>query len=196
MKFHDDMSFIDQNAVNRGLAHIIPFQIHLDRYFTEEEKSANKAYAESHSSEEWSAHCDAAREKIAAENLALMDFLEKYFTFRRLSGKDYSYITLSLDKKGDEKEKERIFAKVKELLADYPAKNIQAIFQYSQVENTDFVKEEAERIFKECEDKFVNYNGMIGKLERYNGEYLFKKKYAKAYGYRVSPMNICTSVNI
>ena len=224
MKFYDDMGYINQNSVDKGLVRVVPYQIRLDRYFTDEEQAANRAYAESHNNEEWSAHCDATREKIAAENLALMEFLEKHFTFGqfktpynfkdddytfwfycndlynttcgRLSGRDYSYITLSLDKKGDEKEKERIFAKVKELLADYPAKNIQAIFQYSQVENTDSVKEEAERIFKECEGKFVNYDGMIGKLERHDGEYIFKKKYAKAYGYRVSPMNICTSVNI
>lgn len=220
MKLHDDMRYINQNAVDKGLMRVVPFQIRLDRYFTEEEQAVNKAYAESHSREEWSAHCDRVRKEIAAENLALMEFLEKYFTFGqfrasyndnytfwfwcndlynttngRLSGRDYSYITLSLKKEGDEKENERIFDRVKELLVDYPAKNIQAIFQYSQIENTDFVKEEAERIYKECEGKFVNYNGLTGKLERYEDGYFFKKKYAKAYGYKISPIKICTSIS-
>lgn len=220
MKLHDDMSYINQNSVDKGLMRVVPYQIRLDRYFAEEERAANRAYAESHNSEEWSAYCDRAREEIAAENLVLMEFLEKHFTigqFRtsynddytfwfwcndlynttngRLSGRDYSYITLSFKREGDEKENERIFARVKELLAHYPAKNIQAIFQYSQVENTDFVKEEAERIYKECEGKFVKYNGLTGKIERYEDGYFFKKKYAKAYGYKISPIKICTSIS-
>ena len=218
MELHDDMSYINRNFVDKGLMRVVPYQIRLNRYFTEEEQAASRAYAESHNSEEWSAYCDRAREKIAAENLALMEFLEKHFTFGqfrtpyndnytfwfwcndlynttngRLSGRDYSYITLSLKKEDDKNE--HIFARVKELLTNYPTKNIQAIFQYSQVENTDYVRKEAERIFKECEGKFVNYKGFIGKLKQYDGGYFFKKKYAKAYGYRISPMEICTSIS-
>ena len=172
----------------------------------------------------WSKRCDEARQHIAAENLALMEFLEKHFTFGqykeyrdykdrkdytfwfwcndpynstngRLSGRDYSYITLSLDKEGDIEENQRIFAKLKELLTDYPAKNIQAIFQYSQVEITDAVKEEAERIFKACEGKFINYGHFLtGKLEQDESGYIFRKKNAKKYFYRISPMDICTNV--
>lgn len=111
-----------------------------------------------------------------------------------MSGRDYSYITLSLDKEGDAEENERIFAKFKELIADYPAKNIQAIFQYSQVEIADAVKEDAERIFKACEGKFINYGHLIGKLERYESGYIFKKKNAKKYACRIKPMDICTNV--
>lgn len=223
MKFHDDMTHIRQELVDRGLMRVVPFQIRLDRFFTEEEMAANKAYAESHSNAEWSVRCDETRQRIANENLALMEFLEKHFTFGqykepysykdrkdytfwfwcndlynttngRMSGRDYSYITLSLEKEGDVEENKCIFAKLKELLANYPAKNIQAIFQYSQVEATDAVKEEAERIFKACEGKFINYGRLIGRLERYEGGYIFKKKNAKKYAYRITPMDICVNV--
>lgn len=224
MKFHDDMSYTNKTLADRGLVKIVPFQIRLDRFFTEEEKSESRAFADRYglNSEEWKARCDEIQQKIANENLALMDFLEKHYTFgqykepyhygdkkdytfwfwcndlynttnRRLSGRDYSDIHLSLEKENIE-ENERIFAEVKKLLEDYPAKNIQAIFQYSQVENADVIKEEAERIFKACEGKFINYLYSTGKLQRYEDGYIFKKKNAKKYGYRVTPMEICVNV--
>lgn len=223
MRFHDDMTYIKQELVDRGLMRIAPYQIRLDRFFTEEEMAANKAYAESHNNAEWSVRCDEMQKRIATENLALMEFLEKYFTFGqykepynyrdkkdytfwfwcndlynttngRKTGRDYSYITLSLEKKEDVEENKRVFAKLKELLANYPAKNIQAIFQYSQVEVTDKVKDEAERIFNLCEGKFINYGHLTGRLERYKGGYIFKKKNAKKYAYRITPMDICVNV--
>lgn len=81
MKFHDDMSYINKELADRGLVRIVPFQVRLDRFYTEEEMAANRAYAESHSDTEWSKRCDEARQSIAAENFALMEFLEKHFTF-------------------------------------------------------------------------------------------------------------------
>lgn len=223
MRFHDDMTYIKQELVDRGLMRIVPYQIRLDRFFLREETAANKAYAESHNNAEWSVRCDEMQKRIATENLALMEFLEKYFTFGqykepynyrdkkdytfwfwcndlynttngRKTGRDYSYITLSLEKKEDVEENKRVFAKLKELLANYPAKNIQAIFQYSQVEVTDKVKDEAERIFNLCEGKFINYGHLTGRLERYKGGYIFKKKNAKKYAYRITPMDICVNV--
>ncbi len=225
MRFHDNMIHVNKELAKRGLVKIVPYMVVLDRYFTEEEKTANKAYAENHGATEWIVRCDNARQRIANENLALMEFLEKYFTFEqykepynfhtekggtfwfwcndlydttsgRMQGRDYSYITLSLKKNGDIEENERIFAKLKELLTDYPAKNIQAIFQYSQVEVTDAVEKEAKRIFEACKGKFINFCGSTGKLERYKGGYIFKKKNAKMYAYRVTPMDVCINVVI
>lgn len=216
MKFQDDMTYVNATLVKSGLMKAVPYMVRLDRFFTEEEKAANRAYAESHSAAEWSVRCDEMRQQIAEENYALMEFLEQYFTFGqykkpykndytfwfwcndlynttsgRLSGRDYSYITLTLDKKENVEENERIFARFKELIASYPAKNIQAFFEYSQVEITDTVKNEAERVFKACEGKFINFLGSTGKLEQDESGYIFKKKYAKKYAYRVSPMALC-----
>lgn len=225
MEFCDDMSYVDKSLVERGLIRAVPYQIRLDRFFTKKEMEENLAYAESHSEDERLRKCDEMCQKIAAENIALLEFIEKYFTISpykgvhsyrdiikdytfyfwcndlynttggRLTGKDYSYVTLTLEKKDAVEENELIFEQLKKMFVDYPAKNIQAIFQYEEVENKDAVVKEAERIYKSCEGKFIKYLYSIGKLERYEGGYIFKKKYAKQYAYRVSPIEICANVS-
>lgn len=221
MKFHDDMSRVNKTFVERGFFRAVPHSIRLDRYFTEEEKANNRAFADSHNNNEWIKRCDETRERITKENIKLMEYLKQYFTFGqyekeysddydfwfwcndlynttngRLTGRDYSYITLTLKGKNNFEENERVFVKAKELIKNYPAKNIQAIFQYSQIEMKENIEKEAKRIFDECNGKFVQYGSFTGKLGMKDGKYFFRKKNAKKYFYWVEPVDICVNVNV
>lgn len=221
MKFHDDMNRLNNTLIEKGFLKVVPCSIRLDRYFTEEEKANNKAFADSHNDNEWTKRCDETRERIANENIKLMEYLKQYFTFGqydkeytddydfwfwcnslynttngRLTGRDYSYITLTLKDKNNFEENERVFVKAKELIKNYPAKNIQAIFQYSQIEMKENIEKEAKRIFDECNGKFVQYGSFTGKLGMKDGKYFFRKKNAKKYFYWVEPVDICVNVNV
>lgn len=221
MKFHDDMSRVNKTFVERGFLRAVPRSIRLDRYFTDEEKENNRAYSYSCNNNEWTKYCDETRERIAKENIKLMEYLKQYFTFGqyeklysddydfwfwcndlynttngRLTGRDYSYITLTLKDKNNFEENERVFVKAKELIKNYPAKNIQAIFQYSQIEMKENIEKEAKRIFDECNGKFVQYGSFTGKLGMKDGKYFFRKKNAKKYFYWVEPVDICVNVQL
>ena len=152
MKIQEDMSFVETSFVDRGLMRVIPYSIHFDRYFKEEEKAGNRGYSE----EEWNTHCEEVRKRISEESHKLMEYLK--------------------------------------ILENYEAQNIQAVIQYDQAEITERVEAEAERICKEHIGKYITYGTTTGKLEKRNGEYLFKRKYAKRYAYRLRPIDICSMV--
>lgn len=234
MRFHDDMSYVGSELVKRGLVRAVPYSIRLDRYFTDEQKKANREYAESHTSEEWGARCDETRKCIAAENFKLMEYLKSFFKFGqydkgigysdcdlwfwcndlynttngRESGRDYSYITLTFTNEDNYEANELVYEAIKKLLADYPADNIQAIFQYAQIEIPENVEQEAERICKAGEGTFVMYNGYLtGRLKKYDestmvhdenlkGKYIFKRKNAKRYVYVLNPLDVCTGIRV
>lgn len=216
MNYHDDMSHVNKEFLEKGLLKAVPYSIRLDRYFTEEEKAENRACAEKCTREEWNKRCDELRTEIAAENHELMKVLsaklkiggyddsckdyDLWFwcndlydtTSGKQSGRDYSYITLTFEDKNDYAKNEQIVILIKIILAEYPAKNIQAIFQYSSIENTEIIEKEAERIYQQNIGKFVRWGCSIGRLEKYNGEYCFKKKGAKRYGYIMKPSTVCS----
>lgn len=228
MIFKDDISYIQSSMplVERGLLRVAPYQIRIDRYFTEEEMAENRRIAATYDRPDgsrdnagWSAHCEETRQRIAAEVESLMTYLENHFTFgqykvpypddydfwfwcndlynttnKQQSGRDMSYITLSLDKENDVDKNEAIFNKVKRLIENYPAKNIQAHFQYTTVKNNAAIEAEAERIFSLCDGKFINYGRVVGKLGKKDGRYIFKKKNAKKYFYYIDAMDICANV--
>lgn len=220
MRMLDDMSYTNPDLIERGLMVAVPFQVRLDRYFTDEEKAANKAYAETHTDEEWVARCDEIREALAAEIIKVLDLLEQHFTIGqyknngygndydlwfwcnslytttsgRLTGNDYSYVTLSIFADKSAENGNRIFNEIRELLADYDAPNVQAIFQYSQNEIEPAIEAEAKRIFESCKGKFIKYDSYTGKLDwNESVGYTFKKKHGRTL-YKVDAFDVCTRV--
>lgn len=215
MKIKEDMSHVNQSLIDRGLMKIVPYSIRLDRYFTEEEMAANRKSSYSHSVEEWNVKCEDIRKQIAEENHTLMEHLKElckigqyeedcndydlwfwcndlYFTTSgKQSGRDYSYITLTFKEEDNHEKKIQLLNKIIEFLNSYKGKNIQAIIQYGQIEVTERIEEEAAKIYNECKEKYVSYRGINGKIEKLNGEYIFKKKYAKRYAYKMKPIDVC-----
>ena len=215
MKIQDSMRCVNTALVERGLMRVIPHSICFDRYFTEEEMAENREYSYSHSREEWDIKREETRRKIAEENHKLMEYLKQFYklgqydedcddyvlwfwcnvlcntTNGKQSGRDYSYVTLTFNKDNGYEANIKICEEIRKILVNYKAHNIQAIFEYSQVEVTERVKAEAEKIYNECIGKYVTYGSATGKIEKRNGEYLFKKKYAKKYAYRLRPIDVC-----
>lgn len=218
MKIQEDMSFVETSFVDRGLMRVIPHSICFDRYFTEEEMAENREYSYSHSREEWDIKREETRRKIAEENHKLMEYLKQFYklgqydedcddyvlwfwcnvlcntTNGKQSGRDYSYVTLTFNKDNGYEANIKICEEIRKILVNYEAHNIRAIIQYSQAEINESVEAEAERIYKEHIGKYITYGATTGKLEKRNGEYLFKKKYAKKYAYRLRPIDICSMV--
>lgn len=210
MKIQEDMSFVETSFVDRGLMRVIPYSIHFDRYFKEEEKAENREYSE----KEWNDHCEEVRERISEENHKLMEYLSQFYKLGQYehdedcddydlwfwcnttSGnrRDYSYVTLDFNKDNGYEENIKICEEIRKILENYEAQNIQAVIQYDQAEIKESVEAEAERIYKEHIGKYITYGATTGKLEKRNGEYLFKKKYTKKYAYRLRPIDICSMV--
>lgn len=215
MKFTDDMSYINKDLVNRGLAMVVPYSIRLDRYFSDEQKAENARFHAEHTEAEWNARCDEMRKRIAESNVAIMERIKERIKIGQyekdypkdyvlwfwcncfdckgeISGRDYSYITLTFRDRSDYAANEKVYEIIKEILNDCPVDNVQAIFQYESICLDDKIEEEAERFFKDNEGKFVLYCGYaIGKIFKNDSGYYFRKKNAKKYVYDFSPLDIC-----
>lgn len=218
---NNDFSYIKNyhNLIEKGLLYVGIKQVRIDRYFTEEEKAKNRKMAEQMDSAVWSAHCEEMREKIGEEVEKLMNSLEKEFVFGQYKKpypaewdfwfycrtifdktdytkhqRDMSYITLSTQEVEEENEKTE---RLRRILENYPAKNIQAHFQYGIIKNEAAMEAEAEKIYTEGNGKTVLWCGTVeGKLEKRDGRYIFKKKRAKKYYSYVSPFDICANITI
>lgn len=224
MRMHNDMSYTNSDLIQRGLVSAVPFQVRLDRFYDEAEREANKVFHDTHTDDEWVARCDEARERIGAEIVKIVDLIAEHFTIGQYkdrggkypnydlwfwcnnlhnttcgnkSGRDYSYVTLTICNGKSAENGNRIFDTIRELLANYDAKNVEAIFQYSQVSNESAVEAEAKRIYEACAGKYIKYAGLwLGKLdfsEKYG--YTFRKKYAKKVS-MIDAFDICVNVEV
>lgn len=224
MRLHNDMSYTSPDLIQRGLVSAVPFQVRLTPFYNEEEKNANVAFYQSHTEEEREVRRNEAREHIGAEIVKIVDLLAEHFTIGQYkdrggnypnydlwfwcndlynttcgkkSGRDYSYVTLTICNDKSAENGNRIFDAIRELLADYDAPNVEAFFQYSQVSNESAVEAEAKRIYEACAGKYIKYAGLcIGKLdysEKYG--YTFRKKHAKKVNL-IDAFDICVNVEV
>lgn len=219
MRIHEDNSYINNKLIAGGLMRKIPHSIRLDVGYTEEQKAANRAYAEKVglNSQEWKDSCEAARQRQAEENLKIVEYLSEHLTvgaFRMenlddcdlwfwcndlyntrhdgRSGRDYSYVTLSFVRDDAEQNLENC-RRAMELLAVYPCDLMQATIQWSQEERKENTTRVAEKIFQTYAGRFVKLGNTEGKIEKWDNGYIFKKKYSKKYAYRLTPLEICRS---
>lgn len=219
MRIHEDNSYINEKMIGAGLMRKLPHSIRLDVGYTEEQKAANRAYAEKvgHFSQEWKDACEAARQRKAEENLNIVEYLAEHFEIGQFrggeyrdcdlwfwcndlyntcrdgrSGRDYSYVTLSFVRDDAEMNMENC-KRVMELLRDYPCDLMQATIQWKQEECKENTALVAEKIFQNVKGKFVKIGSTEGKIEKWNDGYIFKKKYSKKYAYRLTPLEICRS---
>lgn len=224
MILHNDMHYTNSDLIQRGLVSAVPFQVRLTPFYNEEEKKANVAFYQSHTEEEREVRRNEAREYIGSEIIKIVDLLAEHFTIGQYkdrggnypnydlwfwcndlsnttngkkSGRDYSYMTLTICNDKSAENGNRIFDAIRELLADYKAQNVEAFFQYSQVSNESAVEAEAKRIYEACAGKYIKYAGAwLGKLdysEKYG--YTFRKKYAKKVNL-IDALDICVNVEV
>lgn len=207
----DDMSYVKQSFVDRGLAKAVPYMIRLDRYFTEEQKDANAAFAKKvgNRSKEWSERCENTRKRVAEDNLAAVQAIEKEYAIGQFrpdekfysfwfwcndlsetvrdgrSGHDYSYVTLSMDDRlcFYREPKEVIFEKCKRFFEAFPTTSNQAIFQYSNKYDHDAINKAAYEVFDQIDGKWVDYCYITGKISVLKGKgshaFVIRKKYSK-----------------
>lgn len=171
-------------------------------------------------SDEWSAHiADAAQRKSAhmeriaaflARNLKIYQYddnekvkyasdWELFFwcndfaqTMRgQLSGRDYSYFTLTFNKAHDPERRQRIYDRVMrilELFADDD--NLEIAAQYEAVMDDAKIRQDAELAAPGMGGRACTHNGMEGRLE-WNGERLFfRKKRSRTRIYRLTDAEI------
>lgn len=213
----DDMSYVKQSFVDRGLAKAVPYMIRLDRYFTEEQKAENAAFAKKVGmpSKQWSEYCEITRQRVAEDNFAAVQALEKEYAIGQFrpdvksysfwfwcndlsetvrdgrSGRDYSYVTLSMDvghltRNGlyfYREPKEVIFEKCKRFFEAFSTTSNQAIFQYSNEYDPDAINKAAYEVFEQIDGKWVDYCHINGKITVLKGKgshaFVIRKKYSK-----------------
>ena len=204
MKIGESRDFVNKDFVKRGLAQEYPFQLILDRFFTEQEKAENADAYESLTPEEWSARCKATSKRIGKEVVGILEMLRKHFKIGQYDpddssvtyencdlwfwcndtdgARDYSYVTLEppMAKQSPE-DCRHVFQEIRKLLEAYnDTKNVSATICFATRLNEEAVEQEAARIFSKIRNQFVRNGFQIGKVlwvktTEYTG-YVFRKK--------------------
>lgn len=184
----------ENSKVANGLALMVPFNIRIDRYFSDEEKAANAATANELlkiSNDAYNAHCEEIRKTIAAKVDKLLVVVEENFTIGQLhddGGRypnydlwfwcncgDHSYVTLNFlpHYRGADTEKlaedakriEALYLKAAEILESYDEPNLSATFWFHTVDLPQEIEKKAkEKSVELAAAKWVKLDGMIGKF--------------------------------
>lgn len=196
---------------------VVPYNIVIDRYFSEEEKAENLKNSTAimaAGKDAWNDHCEKIRKMIVGKIDALLAELEQRFEIGQLhdSGDKYpnydlwfwcnsgdrSYITLNFLRhyKGVETEKiiadaervEALYKKALEILEAYDDPNLCATIRFSTVELVQEIEKAAVSRADELSGKWVLLDNMIGKIwVDSKNRFCFKKKYSKVNCYIVNP---------
>ena len=164
MKLSNDMHYVNSYNVERGLIRAVPYQVRFDRYVNEDEMAKIRDTAELLGlGPEWSARCEEFARKISDEIREVIKHLSTRYklgqyaqgigsencdlwfycrVFNDVPGdrytderRDYSYVTLSFMYKDQNVDEHfRIFNELREILADWDAPNVQAIFQFTEMQ--------------------------------------------------------------
>ena len=218
MKVDEDFSLVNRNFVERGLSQEFPYQLILQRFFTEEERAENAAAYVRLSKDEWNARCKDVSEGIGKEVVGILEMLRKHFKIGQYDpddtsvtyencdllfwcndtdgARDYSYVTLEppMDEQRPE-DCRRVFEEIRKLLEAYDdTKNVSATIRFCSRLNEEAVEQEAARIFSKAHKKIVQYQIWVGKIfyvktQDYTG-YAFRKKGCQKL-YKMSAADVC-----
>jgi len=188
-----------------------------DRYFTEEEMEENRKAAKEYglNSEAWIKRCDLMGETICKQMEYMMNILnEKYliaqynknvkygthdlhfYCNRGWNNKTwYDHIQMCFNENKGEEENNRLLCELLDILSAMELKNVSCRVQYKTIVNQKKLHEDALKICKQYEGKFINYRGMVGKIKYITNsegqqEYGFFKKGAKNKYYRINDADL------
>lgn len=174
-------------------------------------------------SELWSEYCESIRYSAAEKIKNICDYLSEKFhiyqygnenysydsdewdlffwcnnlnqlTNGKESGRDYSYVTLTFNRRMCPYDKFRLLDTIKEYLIGYEESGVKLIVQYSTKVNEDFCNEKADEIVAKSNGKLIDTAYGRGRLTKVNNEYRFQKARVRKYYYRLSALDVCKSV--
>lgn len=191
-----DKGLVNEKLITMGFGVLDVHSIRLDRYYTEEEKQHNYQTSQTMSTEEWSQHCRNISNGLVAKITTIMDAVNDRFTVQgKESGRDMSYVTLTLNEKDTIENRTQIVNRLVDFLEQYEEKGVQTIIQYKTLKNEGVIKEAAERVYEDIEDRFVELNGYgTGKVRLLGDGYAFFKKGARKNYYHLEPLALCTII--
>lgn len=213
IKIKEDMSYlgeIDLLSVEKGVAELGIHSIRFSNLLTEEEKTENSKAAETLSREDWSKRCDENRLKVAVKVEKIIDLIHENFVIYQYKNKDIdyskdnwdlffwsnsedlSYVTLNPNEKRSNEQQIEDINKVLSLLKTINIEGIQVHIQHKVIYKEEIVQDIVLNEYNNVKDKFINYNGLNGKIKEvgknYRGKvvYGFFKKGARSKYYQVS----------
>lgn len=108
-----------------------------------------------------------------------------------LSGRDYSYFTLSFNKEHDHGRRQKTYNRAMRILDLFAAdENLQIAVQYEAVVDNAKVKRDAELAAPRIIGRNCVYNGMEGRIEQGSENLYFRKKRSRKYVYRLTDTEI------
>lgn len=196
MYIEHDYSYVNKNLIEAGFAVLSFHSLRFDRYFTEEEKEANRTAAEKcgpGNSPEWIARCDAMAAEISRQMQNVLPLFSGYdihqlteetstishyrsdwdLFFYSNTGWNkrnfFDYFTLSANEKRTAAANMELLEKVLAMLAsaDIDAPNVCCTVQYTAVSNAAAIEKAALAIIERIVGKMIEYNGIVGKFRKF-----------------------------
>jgi hypothetical protein len=219
MKISHDKKYIngtEQILINNGYGEIGIHSIHFDRHFTEEQKQENSRLSNIYTREQWSKHCEDFSKSLEKPMMEILEqFISKYnihqvseetsttehyrsdwdLYFESSKGwneeKYMDSFKLNFNSKRNAKQHMNLLAEIIDIVEKMDYENIYCRIQYDALINKNEIKEKALKICEKLVDKFINYQGMEGKIKvvgSYDGikEYGFFKKNSRKRYYTIS----------
>lgn len=229
MKFNEDYHYITEIAnkmIEKGYADLDLHSIRINAFISEEQMANNRKAVDTLSREKWSLRCDEFDKVQNKKVEKILDILSQYFVMYGYKDKTIQYrnrknldyqdgyewdlfcnfgegrdARLSFNNHGKTLEQRYSdLAKIKEILKDYEDESITLDIQYTQSFHNDELKENAQKVYTNLKDKFINIGSMTGKIKpvpKYNDDYFgtecqygFFKKGSKNKYYKITNMQI------
>lgn len=193
MKTNTYNGYINQDRVGRKLAVVVPNKcaIHCKR----PDAAANVALMEKLARIFRVYQYDKSIPKYSNEYDLFFWCNDLYFTTGgKETGRDMSYITLTVNDKNSIERRFEVFKQLRAILDEYSDDRISATFDYTSKSIPEAEEAEAKRIFAECDGKKCVYAGMVGRLTLDEGGYVFQKLRVRKYIYRLTASAVCSIV--
>lgn len=205
-----------RELISRGYAQEDIYSVRLSFRYTEEELEANREFARTHTNEERNQAdiheakrrsdamlpvmeaideafvCDQFKQYLPYDceqwdMLFWCNHFQKFSSEANLQGRDYSYITLSLNKnvpyESRKKTCDRLLQLLTEKFSAHP--NLDVAVQYDTLTDEKSIRADAEAALPQLMKASCSYNGEMGRIVLGGNGVYFLRKRARKYGYRL-----------
>lgn len=211
----------NEDLIEKGYAECGVCSLNFDRYLDEDERNENQIQSQLLDKESWNLRCDEFSKYIYNQMLPIKEILNSkydihqiseekssnehyrsdwdlfYYTNKGWNGKDYfDYMRISFNEKRSFVKNFELLNEIINLLENMDIKNVYCWIQYHTIYHEAEIKAEAESMFNKIKDKFVDYQGSIGKIKITDtlSGYGFFKKGSKSRYYPMSDKQILSIV--